>query len=81
MTFDLDGILILDEEELLPKLQDEIADVLDNLILQHFLVHVFDVFGIQFLHVDEVKEVFVLEGTDGSASAPYIRDGGNRLRR
>ena len=79
MAFDLDGILILDEEELLPELEDEIANVLDNLILQHFLIHVLDVVGVQFLHIDEVQQILVLEGADGAAGATDIRDGGEEV--
>ncbi len=79
MSLDFNDILVLDEEEIFAKPEDEVADVIHNLILQHSLVHVFNVIGILFLHVDEVQQVFIFESTDGAACAPYIWNGGKEI--
>ena len=46
MTFYLNGILVIDEQKVLTELEDEIADIIDNLFLQHLFVNIFNVIGI-----------------------------------
>ena len=56
--------LIADESEVLPEGKDEILHVVDDGVLHRPLVHVLPVADAQFLHVDEVEEILVLERVD-----------------
>ena len=69
MTFNINGILILVEEEVLAEPEYEIPDVVHNLLLQHSFVYIFDIAGVQFLRIDEVQKVFILECTKGATRA------------
>ena len=74
VALNINGILVLYEKELFAKLEDEVADIIYNLVLQHLFIYVLNVIGIQFLHIDKIQKVFVFECTDCTTGAPGIRD-------
>ena len=62
------------ETETLAERHNEVLDIMDNLILNYSLVDVFFPLS-QLLHVDEIKQVFILEHLDGFESLLMARDG------
>ena len=61
MTMHFDGILVADKEKALPKAQDELLDVIDNLLLHYRLIHLFYIACAKFLDVDKIQQTLILE--------------------
>ena len=62
------------EAETLAECHNEVLDIMDDLILNYSLVDVFFPLS-QLLHIDEIKQVFILEHLDGFESLLMARDG------
>ena len=65
-TKGVEVVLIAHEREAPTERHDELLDVLDNALLQHTFINVLSITNTKLLHVDEVEQVFVLEGADGA---------------
>ena len=61
-------ILVTDEGEILPEGKDEILNIMDNGILHHPLIHILLISDSQFLHIDIIQKIFILECVDGTES-------------
>lgn len=59
-------VLVAHEREAPTERHDELLDVLDYALLEHVLINVLGITNTELLHVDEVEQVFVLEGADGA---------------
>ena len=59
-------VLVAHEREAPTKRHDELLDVLDYALLEHVLINVLSITNTELLHVNEVEQVFVLEGVDGA---------------
>lgn len=59
-------VLVAHEREAPTKRHDELLDVLDYALLERALINVLSITNTELLHVDEVEQVFVLEGVDGA---------------
>lgn len=59
-------VLVAHEREAPTKRHDEPLDVLDYALLEHVLINVLGITNTELLHIDEVEQVFVLEGADGA---------------
>ena len=59
-------VLVADEGEVLAEGEYEVLDVVDDGVFHDPLVDIPAIPGAEFLDVDEVEQVFVLEGPDGA---------------
>lgn len=59
-------VLVAHEREAPTERHDKLLDVLDYALLEHVLINVLGITNTELLHVDEVEQVFVLEGADGA---------------
>ncbi len=54
-------ILVADEGKVLPESKDEVLNIMDNGVLHHPLVHILLIPDSQFLHIDIIQKILILE--------------------
>lgn len=58
-------ILIAYESKIAPKSHDKLLYVTHYGLFNDTLIHIFSLIHLKFLHIDIVKQIFILEHTDG----------------
>ena len=61
-------VLIGDKSKILSKCQYEILHIVNNGIFHHPFIHILFVTDTQFLHIDIVQQILILEGINGAES-------------
>lgn len=66
-------VLVADEREIVAEGHNEPLYVLDDFLLHNTLVNIFFVTLSDFLNIDEIKHIFILEHHDSFSGLPCVR--------